>query len=135
MPKALTNSQLGKLALNAAITIERIQNRLPTENDQVDRFLNALTDEIDESSELSALRDETMYPFYSIALAKSTSDERPARNQFSGALKEALARHKSSAMEGDELEKVKRFCLAFHEAIVRASQRNSTTSPRFDGRL
>lgn len=135
MQQHITKAELGKLALRAAISIERSQLNKPVDLSAVGRFLDALDSEIDDSESVAVLKDETLFPYYSSALAKADDLEPLTRNQFSAAFRGALDRHKHAAEQGDGLEKIKQFSLAFHEAILRAIQQNTFGNDRIDGRI
>ena len=122
------------MALKAAINIEKVQLKRPADMTYVESFFNSLGSELDNSESPAVLRDETLFPYYSMALSKADAVEPLTRNQFSDALRGALARHRL-ATESDDLEKAKQFCLAFHEAIIRAIQQRPLGNARIDGRI
>lgn len=135
MPEHITKSELGKLALKAAINIERSQLNKSADLSSIGVFLDALDSEISDSESDSFLRDETLFPYYSSALEKADDIEPLTRNQFSQAFRNALNRHKHAAEQPGGLEQIKQFSLAFHEAILRAMQQNTFVNDRVDGRI
>lgn len=132
----VTKSRLGEMALDAAINIELAEkngNLNPTED--LENFLSAIKKQFNEDNNDLNLRDETMFPYYSFALARATNKEQPSRRNFSNLMSSMLRKQEKSGNTVDNQDQLKQFCLAFHEAMIRAVNANKPRKADYDDRV
>ena len=132
--QVLTRAKLGELALDAAISVEYAQRNPSASTADLDEFMSALSNQFKDADK-GSLRDETMFPYYSFALARSSDNQEPTRNQFPELIARMLAKREVQTEARDELEQIKQFCLAFHEAMVKAVLSGRPSRSQYDGRV
>lgn len=132
--QVITRSKLGEMALDAAISVEHAQHNSAASMDDLEEFIAAISTQF-ESLEKGSLRDETMFPYYSFALSRSFEGDEPIRSRFPELISRMLSKRQITGKETPELEQMKQFCLAFHEAMVKAVQSGRPNKAQQDGRV
>lgn len=128
----LTKSQLGELALDAVIEIDAAKTKPPGDFSALRQFMSSLGAQIIEDNGNKLLRDETLYPFYSYALHQSAKDSFEGRKNFGVLMTEILGKHNFDAAKATDLSEIRKFCLAFHEAIVSSFMNKHSSTARDD---
>lgn len=126
-----TRSQLGAMALDAAIDIERHQKSKSSDMLGLNTFFSALSD---SDVQDSIFEDEALYPYYTAALSRVDDADDNGAN-FADMFRHILSQRTDEDKSLDEMEKVKNFCLAFHQAMALAAQNGRPTRHNRDGRL
>lgn len=128
-----TKSQLGELALDAAIALEETSNSRNL--DVVNQFLNAIKSQLSEEAAMSGFRDTSLYPVYSYALSKTEGPATGSVEDFRIRLVHTIANHEKDEANDNDTEHLKRFCLAVHEALLIDLMGRRASSTRNDARI
>lgn len=127
-----TKSQLGELALDAAMALDG--DTTDSNLDVVEDFLTAVKSQIAEDSSKSIFRDNTLFPVYSYALSKTEGDVHVESDDFKLHLQRTLSSFKGAASVSS-VENLKQFCLAVHEALLIELMGRRISSTRHDERV
>jgi hypothetical protein len=128
-----TKSQLGELALDAAIALEGASSSRNL--DVIRQFLNAVKSQLSEDAVTSGFRDTSLYPVYSYALSKTEGPATGTVEDFRVRLAHTIANHEQDQANDTDVERLKRFCLAVHEALLIDLMGRRASNTRNDARI
>jgi hypothetical protein len=124
-----TTAQLGSMALDAAIDLERVQKSTLTDLSGIRAFVAALQD----TSARDILQDDVLFPYYSMALSSSGASSGDSAS-FADWLAAVMPETERPTSDPEQIENLKNFCLSFHKAMILARRGVSSRQGRY-GRI